>query len=111
MSAEYAERGGSRTKAHHRRQTKSFTAPQRAKHYDMSSKSTIILTSNSEHWYTDASEPLSSEPYKDAITLEFSKKNIRVDCNDEFDLIVTITNPNSEIYEMLAKLAKEIRGY
>lgn len=50
----------------------------------MSNKSTILLTSDEEHWYTDSSEPLSKG--KDAITLEFSKKNIRIDINDDENL-------------------------
>jgi hypothetical protein len=80
----------------------------------MSTKNTILLTNDNEHWYNDCSEPLTplnSSSYKDAITLEFSKKNIRVDMNDEEDLVITITNPDCEIYELLTKLAKELRGY
>ena len=52
----------------------------------MSSKSTILLTDDNEHWYNDCSEPLTGnneKPYKDVITLEFSKKNIRIDLNDD----------------------------
>lgn len=45
----------------------------------MSTKSSIILTNDNEHWYLDCSEPLSDNPYRDAITLEFSKRNVRVD--------------------------------
>lgn len=46
----------------------------------MSTKSSIILTRDNEHWYTDCSEPLTGigEPYKDVIVLEFSKQNIRI---------------------------------
>lgn len=79
----------------------------------MSTKSSILLTSDNEHWFTDCSEPLTTfpKPYKDVITLEFSKKNIRVDANDNDDLIISITNPNCEIYDVLSDLAKMLRGY
>ena len=80
----------------------------------MSTKSTILLTDNNEHWYNDCSEPLTTldeGSYKDAITLEFSKQNIRVDMDDEDAIAITITNPDSEIYAIFAKLAKELRGY
>lgn len=68
----------------------------------MSSKSTILITKDNEHWYTDCNEPL--EDYKYAITLEFDKKNIRVDANDEDDLVITIINSKSEIYKAIEKL-------
>lgn len=80
----------------------------------MSSKSTILLTDDNEHWYNDCSEPLTGnneKPYKDVITLEFSKKNIRIDLNDDEDLAISIVNPNCEIYDVLSKLAKQLRGY
>lgn len=81
----------------------------------MSTKSTILYTNDAnEHWYNDCSEPLTplnSEGYKDAITLEFSKQNIRVDMNDEDGLAITITNPDSELYKIFAELAKQRRGY
>jgi len=72
----------------------------------MSSKSTILLTNDNEHWYNDCSEPLTG--IKDAITLEFSKKNIRIDLNDNEDLVISIINPNCEIYDVLSKLAKNL---
>jgi hypothetical protein len=80
----------------------------------MSTKSTILLTNNKEHWYNDCSEPLTGaneKPYKDVITLEFSKKNIRIDLNDDEDLVISIVNPNCEIYDVLSKLAKDLRCY
>jgi len=81
----------------------------------MSTKSTILLTDDAnEHWYSDCSEPLSGlndNSRKDVITLEFSKKNIRIDLNDSEDLVVSITNPDSEIYKVFSKLAIELRGY
>lgn len=77
----------------------------------MSTKSSIILTNDNEHWYLDCSEPLSDNPYRDAITLEFSKRNVRVDLNDEDDIVITVTNPDCEIYKILSDLAKQLRGY
>src|SRR5690606_19488723 len=80
----------------------------------MSSRSTILLTRDGEHWYNDCSEPLTGideKPYKNVITLEFSKKNIRIDLNDNEDLVISIINPNCEIYDVLSKLAKYLRGY
>jgi hypothetical protein len=80
----------------------------------MSTKSTILLTDDNEHWYNDCIEPLTKVnemPYKDVITMEFSKKNIRIDVNDDTDLVISIVNPNCEIYDVLSKLAKELRGY
>lgn len=75
----------------------------------MSTKSTIILTKDNEHWYSDCSEQLTEK--KDAITLEFSKRNVRVDFNDDEDIVITVTNPDCEIYQILSDLAKKIRGY
>jgi len=74
----------------------------------MSTKSTIILTSHNEHWFEDCSEPLETKDgsRKDAITLEFDKGNIRIDCNDKYDLIITIINPDCEIYDIISKLRK-----
>ncbi len=74
----------------------------------MSTKSTIILTNDNEHWFNDCNEPLTKvgEPYKDAITLEFSKKNIRIDLNDDDDLVITIINPNCEIYDIIKSINK-----
>lgn len=75
----------------------------------MSTKSTIILTEDNEHWYNDCSEPLTKltkigEPYKDVITIEFDKNNIRVDLDDEDSLVISITNPNCDLYNIISKL-------
>jgi len=78
----------------------------------MSTRTTIILTNDNEHWYNDGSEPLTGineNTYKDVITLEFSKKNIRIDLNDDEDLVISIINPNCEIYEVFSKLANKLR--
>ena len=72
----------------------------------MSSKSTIFLTSDEEHCYFDCSEAMTDQQgeRKDAITIEFSKDNIRVDCNDTYDLVVTIINPDSDLYKIFENL-------
>lgn len=75
----------------------------------MSSKSTIILTEDDEHWYNDCSEVLQRKNFKDAITLEFNKKNIRIDLNDSDSLVITITNPNCELYDLLNSLKSKIK--
>jgi hypothetical protein len=75
----------------------------------MSTKSTIILTNDNEHWYNEGNEPISDN--KSAIVMEFDKKNIRIDCNDDDSLVITLINPDSEIYDFIAKAAKVERGY
>lgn len=72
----------------------------------MSSKRTILLTKESEHWYHDCLEPLNDE--KDVITLEFDKNNIRVDLNDEDDLVISVTNPNSDLYGIISNLKGKV---
>ncbi len=65
----------------------------------MSTKQTLILTDDDEHWYSDCSEALSES--EDAITIEFNKKNIRIDVNDDNCIILTIINPNCELYKLI----------
>lgn len=69
----------------------------------MSSKTSIILTEENEHWYSDCSEPLVDKNGNrvDVITLEFDKDNIRIDCNDNHDLVITITNPDCELMRIM----------
>lgn len=38
--------------------------------------------------------------------MEFSKKNIRIESNNEDCLAISIINPDCEIYDMLLKIAK-----
>lgn len=72
----------------------------------MSSKNTIILTNDyDEHWFEDCNERL--DDTNDAITLEFSKENIRIEANDEDCLILTITNANSELYNFIKQYKKQ----
>ena len=74
----------------------------------MSTKETIILTDENEHWFFDCAEPLAMN--KDAMTLEFSSKNIRLEqCNKDY-IVLTITNPNCEIYKVLLELHKKINN-
>ena len=61
------------------------------------------MTDQDEHWYSDCLEP-TEMPHKDVITLEFSKKNIRIDLNDKDDLVISIINPNCEIYNIISKI-------
>ena len=68
----------------------------------MSTKTSIFLTKDDEHWYSDCGEPLNKKD--DAITLEFSKKNVRIDINDEDDIVLTITNPDCEIYKRIKNI-------
>lgn len=44
-------------------------------------------------------------------TLEFSKKNVRLDVNNDDEIIITITNPNCEIYDIFSDLEKRLRGF
>jgi hypothetical protein len=76
----------------------------------MSTKNTILLTNDNEHWYSDCLEPLTVDADRHVITLEFSKRNIRIDLNDDEDLVISIVNP-CEIYDVLSKIAKDFRGY
>lgn len=74
----------------------------------MSSRTTIFLTSDNEHAFFDCSEPLKNDQnrYTDALTIEFSKQNIRIERNDSNDLIITITNANSDLYKIFEKLGE-----
>ena len=72
----------------------------------MSSKSTLFLTKDNEHAYHDCSEPFEDKKgeRKEALTIEFSKSNIRIDLNDQDDLIITIVNVDSDLYKIMSKL-------
>lgn len=71
----------------------------------MSSKSTIFLTADNEHCYSDCNLPNTKDGkyIGDTIVLEMSKKNIRVIENDEWDLIIEI-DPGSELYQKIKQL-------
>ena len=74
----------------------------------MSTKSTIFLTNDAnEHCYFDcAGQHISRKTGQvhDEITIEFSKKNIIVEGDDDEDLIITITNVDSELYKIFEQL-------
>lgn len=74
----------------------------------MSSKLTIVLTADNEHIYFDCNEPLitSDGRRKDAITVEVDLVNARIECCDDYDLVFTLTNPDSEIYALFEGLRK-----
>lgn len=75
----------------------------------MSSKSSYFLTDRNEHAFSDCLEPVedsSGQWVGDAITLEFSKRNIRIEQNDEQDLIITL-NWDSELFRTF-KLALDM---
>ena len=70
----------------------------------MSTKNSILYTDDhNEHWFSDCSEPL-YESNKNAITMEFSKSNIRIESNDDNFLIITIINPDCELYDIISKI-------
>lgn len=77
----------------------------------MSSKSTIVLTADNEHIYSDCNEPLitSDGRRKDAITVEVDLTNARIECCDDYDLVFTLTNPDSEIYTLFEGIGRAKR--
>lgn len=72
----------------------------------MSTKSTLFLTNNNEHFYQEGNKPC----YKDGkrigctLVLEMSKENINILLNDDKDLVIEITNPESELYKHMIKM-------
>ena len=72
----------------------------------MSSKNTLFLTEDNEHAYLDCSEqyPDKNGDSQDALTIEFDKKNIRIDMNNEGELVLTIINVDSDLYKIMSKL-------
>lgn len=70
----------------------------------MSTKSSILLSSDDEHWYYDIIRPSIENPDKNVIILEFNKKNIEVDENNEKSLVISITNSNCDIYKVISTL-------
>ena len=76
----------------------------------MSSKGTLFLTKDNEHFYDECNEPhYTRKPYTAdnfigyTVYLEMSKKNINIEVNDETDLIISI-KPGSELYDLLMKM-------
>lgn len=76
----------------------------------MSSKATLFLTNDNEHFYEECNEPhYKQAPYKAenfegyTIVLEMAKKNIEIVCNDDEDLIIEL-KPGSELYNLMLKM-------
>lgn len=63
----------------------------------MSSKISIFLTEDNEHWYRDCDD--------NTFVLEFSKNNISILLNDGDDLVIGI-KPGTELYSYLKKIAR-----
>jgi hypothetical protein len=70
----------------------------------------ILLTSDDEHWYTDIIEPLPSKYNKNAMTLQFSKKNVEIDITEE-KIYIKIVNANCDIYKILSDLTDKLLSY
>jgi len=68
----------------------------------MSTKSSLFLTKDNEHCYTDGNEPCEKDGIfiGDTITLEMSKRNIIIICDDEDDLVIEIA-AGSELYDLI----------
>lgn len=64
----------------------------------MSTKGSILLTKDNEHWYYDYSD--------DSITLEISRDNIQADYSDTEDIIIEIKEGCD-----LWKYLEEMQGY
>lgn len=76
----------------------------------MSTKSTIFLTNDNEHCYSDCSLENYDKDKKyigDSIILEMSKKNVDLIYNDHEDIIVEI-KPGNELYEIISGLKWKI---
>ena len=75
----------------------------------MSTRSTIFLTDDNEHCYDDCSEPHyikvdgENQFLGNTITLEMSKRNIKIAHNDEDYLVIEIA-PGSELYDIIESL-------
>lgn len=78
----------------------------------MSTKSTIILTQDDEHFYEDCSEYLETKSgeTKQGIVLEFSKSNIEILMNDSDDLIIMLNNADSEIFKVFERIIPALRS-
>ena len=74
----------------------------------MSSKATIFLTNDNEHCYFECNEQITTKEGKNksAIVVEFDKKNISVDYENETDLVLTINNPDSDLYKIFENIVK-----
>lgn len=60
----------------------------------MSSKISLFLTNDDEHWYLDVND--------NSITLEFDKKNIEILSNDKYELVIEVKK-GSELWNNIIK--------
>lgn len=79
----------------------------------MSSKSTLFLTEDNEHFYEECNSPhYKQAPYNAenfegyTLVLEMNKRNVKVVCNDDEDLILEI-EPGSQLYKLLLKMRED----
>ena len=72
----------------------------------MSSKSTLFLTKDNEHFYNDGNEPhyKNGKWIGDTLVLEMCKENINILINNNEDLVIEIINPESELYKNMMKM-------
>ena len=74
----------------------------------MSTKSTVFLTEDDEHCYTDCSMPVinsNKEYVGDELILEIDLKNIDIH-KDSDTLTLYFKNPTSEIYKKIKSIEK-----
>jgi len=71
----------------------------------MSSKSSLFLTNDGEHFYEECNDPhYEGEKFTGfTLILEMCKKNIDIAVNDDKDLIIEI-KPGSELYKRILKI-------
>ena len=72
----------------------------------MSTKSSLFLTSENEHWYEETNEPHHNalgEFIGYTIVMEFDKTNTKIVMDDNQDIMLEIT-PSTELYELIKKM-------
>jgi hypothetical protein len=72
----------------------------------MSTKCTIFLTNDNEHCYEEtiahAKGRSGTEDFE--IVMEFDPKNFRIESNDEYGLVISLTDPDSKIFKLIKSL-------
>lgn len=76
----------------------------------MSTKSTLFLTNDDEHFYQDLDDPhyRGDKWIGDTLVLEMNKKNINILFDGYEELIIEITNPESELYKHMMKMRDDL---
>ncbi len=71
----------------------------------MSTKASIFLTQDNEHWYEETNKPhYNKEKFLGyTIFIEMDKKNIIIDTDDDTDLVIQI-KPGSELYDLIKSI-------